>query len=220
PGAGETGPGLLLLRALDEAHDDGRGLGARGGGGGGDEAVLVALDDAFADGPAHGLVGPGADAVRVAGREQEVHDRLAAAAPEHGHELLSRDGAHGVRAVGDAGLHGPVAGLGIPGLAALGVRALDAGQDGPDHCAGQAAVGVEYAGVHAVHEAVFAHVGHGVVIPRARGHVREAEALAPDEHGADRDLAARHGEGVSAAAEAAECELRAVGAHGAEAAEP
>ena len=57
----------MLFVVLTKAHEHGRGLCAGRGGGRAYQAVLVALDDALGNGPAHGLVGPVAHRAGILG---------------------------------------------------------------------------------------------------------------------------------------------------------
>src|SRR5699024_10656433 len=102
-------------------------------------------------------------------------NRLPGKTPEHGDELLAGDGRSRVLTVGDTVGDDPLLGLGVPGVAAGGVNAAHAGDDGPDHRAGQRVVGGEDVGVHAVHELVIVDVLHRGVVPSGGRHVVERE---------------------------------------------
>ena len=169
--------GLLVFCGLqfDESHEYRCRLCAGRGGGWAYHTVLVALDDALGDGPAHGLIGPAADRVGVLRGEQEVHRRLALEAPEHRHELLAGHSAHRVRAVAHALGHRPLLSLGVPARAAVGVHTVEAGQHRPDHRSVERGVRRELRGGDAVHQLMLPGVLHRVVVPRACGDVVERE---------------------------------------------
>ena len=159
----------LLFHQLAEAHEDRGDLGA-GGVRLRAQLAVRALDQALADGPLHRGDGPRTDvgSVRKLGqilRERDcfeaVLDRIA---EQHCDELLARDRAGHIRAVGDFVLHCPALTSGEPRRAS-GVLAVQTRQNDHDHAARGIRVRGELVAARAVHETLVDHIVDGRSVP-------------------------------------------------------
>ena len=147
-GLSATGTNLLglwqwsLHGSGDKLHHDLSQLGAGGGVLRRQAAVVLAGDQAVLHRPSHGLGGPAGDGRSVLELGQvtghSARNALGLGVAVQGHrDLLTGDGAVGVGAVRHAVLHGPILGVGVPGLARRGtLLALQAVEHGPQHGTG------------------------------------------------------------------------------------
>ena len=167
----------LLFHQFAEAHEDRGNLGA-----GGiclrAQLAVRALNQALADGPLHRGDGPRTDvgSVRKLGQILRERDRFEAVldriAEQHCDELLARDRAGHIRAVGDFVLHCPALTSGEPRRAS-GVLAVQTRQNGHDHAARGIRVRGELVLARAVHEALVDHIIDRGGIPSVIRNVHE-----------------------------------------------
>ncbi len=188
--------------AGEEAVEQGQDLGDFGAGGvaaGVQQAAGLAVDEAHADAPAHGVPGVFGQGVGVA----EAGEGIALAqgelahggvAVEDGAHLLAGDAAVGAEGIGaqaghDAAGLGPAHGIiivGALGHVLEGVLPLHLGAagDAVEHrhqlAAGHGAGGIEGRLAHAVHQSVEEHVLHEGDVPGAGLQVREGEVGVAD----------------------------------------
>ena len=183
------------LHVLQEALEQGRGLGAGGAFLRQQIALVVAVHQAGAAGPLQGGHGVGADLIRVVVGQDvgvlahaDVIALILGVTVKDGGELLAGDLGVGLEgAVGitldDAVIVGPHHTVDIPGSGdsvAEGRLAFHIGfslgtmEDGDDHGAGGGIVGREQVAARAVHQAVVHGVLHGFIEPVVLVHVCEA----------------------------------------------
>ena len=168
---------VLLFHQLAEAHEDRGDLGA-GGVRLRAQLAVRALNQALTDGPLHRGDGPRTDVgsvrklgqiLRERNRFEAVLDRIA---EQHCDELLARDRAGHIRAVGDFVLHCPALTSGVPRRAS-GALAVQTRQNGHDHAARGIRVRGELVLARAVHEALVDHIIDRGGIPSVIRNVHE-----------------------------------------------
>ena len=153
--------GLFFVSVQDDSQFSAVGAALRG------QIAADAVDDACGAGPLHGRNSPLAD-LRSVGVGLKIHAFAHADIKtlqlhitiQHGYQLLARNVAVGVGAVGHSGGDCPLLSGQIPGVAAGGTDTFHAGQCGPNHCAADFAVGLEGAITNTVHQVVFVDIGN------------------------------------------------------------
>ena len=168
----------LLFHQLAEAHEDRGNLGA-GGIRLRPQLAVRDLNQALTDCPLHRGDDPRTDVgsvrklrqiLRERNRFETVLDRIA---EQHCDELLARDRAGHIRAVGDFVLHRPALTSGVPRRAS-GALAVQTRQNGHDHAARGSRVRGELVLARAVHETLVDHIVDGGCVPCVAGNVHKS----------------------------------------------